>query len=256
MKICQRLRSSTTRYDQAGVANVRDNKDIVPQKQGRGRGTRVVFLIHLLKPGGEVGVHGGKGTPDRVRDGLEILGVKHRAPVQRGCAFLEQLVPQELDGGETGVAVEDGGEGEAVEEGVGAEDDLVLHLLASSLQLGAAPPDGLQLRRRRGARRHASRRRHLASRSGGSNPAAAQEGSDAGAGGVGGERQPRNTRAQQRHTSGVIFLFSFSRYTYSIEKLFLAFDFLLSLSLMEFGFGLWRDKRRAAPWIQIGRAHV
>jgi hypothetical protein len=50
----------------------------------------------------------------------------------------------------------------------------------------------------------------LAPRSGRGSPATAPES----AGGVGGERQPRHTRAQQRHTSGVIF--SLSRDIYSI----------------------------------------
>ena len=69
-------------------------------------------------------------------------------------------MPEELDSGEAGVAVQDGGEGEAVEEGARAEHDLVLHLVAGALQLGAAPPDGLQLRGRGLPRgRHAARRR-------------------------------------------------------------------------------------------------
>ena len=101
-------------------------------------------------------------------------------------------VPEELDSGEAGVAVQDGGEGEAVEEGARAEHDLVLHLVAGALQLGAAPPDGLQLRGRGLPRgRHAARRRRLAPRA-----AAAAPGP---AGGEGGGRQPRHVRAQQRH---------------------------------------------------------
>lgn len=181
---------------------MRDNKDIVPEEHGRGRGAGLVFLVHLLEPGGEVGVDGGEGALDRVGDGVEVLGAQHRAAVQRRRAFLVQLVPEELDGGEAGVAVEDGGEGEAVEEGAGAEDDLVLHLVARALQLGGPPPDGLQLRRRR---RHAAGRRRVAPRRR-PGPAAAAADADAapeprssGGGGGGGERQPRHTRAQQRH---------------------------------------------------------
>lgn len=167
------------------------------------------FLVLSTAPPSNAAAHSLNSSSLQHKKNSGQVAVK-RATLQLKKEMVGACVPQELDGGETGVAVEDGGEGEAVEEGLGAEDDLVLHLLAGSLQLGAAPPDGLQLRRRGGARRHASRRRHLASRSGGSNPAAAPEG----AGGVGGERQPRNTRAQQRHTSGVIFLFSLSRYLF------------------------------------------
>jgi hypothetical protein len=36
---------------QARVANVRDNKDVVPQKNGRGSSARVVVHVHLLEPG-------------------------------------------------------------------------------------------------------------------------------------------------------------------------------------------------------------
>jgi hypothetical protein len=36
---------------QGRVANVRDNKDVIPQKHGRGSSARVVVLVHLLKPG-------------------------------------------------------------------------------------------------------------------------------------------------------------------------------------------------------------
>ena len=100
-------------------------------------------------------------------------------------------VPEELDSGEAGVAVQDGGEGEAVEEGARAEHDLVLHLVAGALQLGAAPPDSLQLRGRGARGRHAARRRRLAPRAAAAAPNPA--------GGEGGGRQPRHARAQQRH---------------------------------------------------------
>jgi hypothetical protein len=103
-------------------------------------------------------------------------------------------VPEELDGGEAGVSIQDGGEGEAIEEGARAEQDLILHLVASALQLGAAPPDGLQLRRRGPRGRHAARRRRLAPRGGAKAPGT-------GSGGEGGGRQPRHARAQQRHFS-------------------------------------------------------
>lgn len=29
---------------------MRDNKDIVPEEHGRGRGARLIFLVHLLEP--------------------------------------------------------------------------------------------------------------------------------------------------------------------------------------------------------------
>lgn len=38
---------------QARVSNVRNNKDILPEKYGRGRRARVVILVHLLEPGGK-----------------------------------------------------------------------------------------------------------------------------------------------------------------------------------------------------------
>lgn len=103
-------------------------------------------------------------------------------------------MPEELDGGEAGVSIQDGGEGEAIEEGARAEQDLILHLVASALQLGAAPPDGLQLRRRGPRGRHAARRRRLAPRGRAKAPGT-------GNGGEGGGRQPRHARAQQRHFS-------------------------------------------------------
>lgn len=109
-------------------------------------------------------------------------------------------VPEELDGGEAGVAIEHGGEGEAVEEGPRAEDNLVLHLVAGALQLGAAPPDGLQLRGRGPRGSHAARRRGLAPRA----TAAAPDPDCSGGGGEGGGRQPRRARAQQRHFFGLI----------------------------------------------------
>lgn len=122
-------------------------------------------------------------------------------------------MPEELDGGEAGVSIQDGGEGEAVEEGARAEQDLILHLVANALQLGAAPLDGIQLRRRGPRGRHAARRRCLAPRG-----TAKARGTGRGGEGEGGGRQPRHARAQQRH-----------------------FDLTASDA------GVGRDKRRAAP---------
>lgn len=107
-------------------------------------------------------------------------------------------VPEELDSGEAGVAIEYGGEGEAVEEGARAEHDLVLHLVAGALQLGAAPPDDLNLRRRGPRGRHAARRRSLAPHATAAAPDPDRGGGSAG-GGEGGGRQPRHARAQQSH---------------------------------------------------------
>ncbi len=138
------------------------------------------------------------------------------------------------------MAVEDGGEGEAVEEGAGAEDDLVLHLVARALQLGGPPPDGLQLRRRR---RHAAGRRRVAPRRR-PGPAAADAAPEPrSSGGGGGERQPRHTRAQQRHDI-------FSLYVCVFFSLLLLgnFDFF---SFFFFNFSSERDKRRAAPRTEL-----
>lgn len=71
---------------------MRVNKDIVQQKHDCGRRAGLIFHGRGDWRGWRLGVDGGKGALDRVRDGLEVLGAHHRNTVQRHRVFLLQLV--------------------------------------------------------------------------------------------------------------------------------------------------------------------